>query len=108
MFEETNRYCASGISSVRRYCWPRSKLWFPRPSSPIPILFISSIVGLSPKKLEIGGVAPTESPAAIVSEPFGASPRYQSNHGFRNAEPPIAKVGPKVSAASASGISWPW
>ena len=28
--------------------------------------FMNSIVGLSPKKLEIGGVAPTESPAATV------------------------------------------
>jgi hypothetical protein len=27
-------------------------------------MFMTSIVGLSPKKLEIGGVAPTESPAA--------------------------------------------
>jgi hypothetical protein len=38
-------------------------------------MFMTSIVGLSPKNDEIGGVAPTESPAAMVSEPFGASPR---------------------------------
>ncbi len=74
----------------------------------MPIWFMSSIVGVSPKKLEIGGVAPTESPAAIVSEPFGASLRYQSNHGLRKAEPPIPKVGPTVSEASLSGISCPW
>ncbi len=108
MFEETYGNCASGINWVRRYCWPRSKLWLPRPSSPIPILFMRSMVGLSPKNAEIGGVAPTESPAAIVSEPFGASFRYQSNHGLRKAEPPMPKVGPTVSAASESGINCPW
>jgi hypothetical protein len=42
-----------------------------------------SIVGLSPKKAEIGGVAPIESPPASVIEPSRASLRYQSNHGFR-------------------------
>ncbi len=45
---------------------PRSKLWLPRPSMSMPIMFMNSIVGVSPKKFEIGGVAPTESPAAIV------------------------------------------
>jgi hypothetical protein len=112
--DETYGNCASGISVVRRYAWPRSKLWFPRPSRPIPIMFMTSIVGVSPKKAEIGGVAPTESPAAIVSDPCGASARYQSNHGFRNAEPPMLKLGLtappplRLSAVSASGISWPW
>jgi hypothetical protein len=33
------------------------------------------MVGVSPKKAEIGGVAPTESPAAMVMEPPFASPR---------------------------------
>jgi hypothetical protein len=50
-------------------------LWLPRPSALKPIRFISSIVGLSPKEFEIGGVAPIESPAAIVSEPSRASAR---------------------------------
>jgi hypothetical protein len=36
---------------------------------------MSSIVGVSPKNAEIGGVAPTESPAATVIEPPGASAR---------------------------------
>jgi len=34
--------------------------------------FMARIVGVSPKKLEIGGVAPTESPPATVREPLGA------------------------------------
>ena len=46
-----------------------SKLWLPRPSAEKPIKFMSSMVGLSSKKLEIGGVAPIESPAATVIEP---------------------------------------
>src|ERR671934_258847 len=68
MFDETYANCASGISCVRRYCWPRSKLWLPRPSSPNPILFISSIVGLSPKKLEIGGGGSPGCPARLGRE----------------------------------------
>ncbi len=75
MLADTYGNFANGISCVRKYCWPRSKLWFPSPSRPIPIMFMTSIVGLSPKKDEIGGVAPTESPAAIVSDPLGASAR---------------------------------
>ena len=39
----------------------------------MPIMFISSIVGVSPKNAEIGGVAPTESPAAIASEPLAVA-----------------------------------
>ena len=35
----------------------------------IPIMFMISIVGLSSKNAEIGGVAPTESPAAISITP---------------------------------------
>ena len=96
----------------RKYCSPLSKLWFPSPSAEKPILFMSSIVGVSPKKLEIGGVAPTESPAAIVIEPSRASLRYLSNHGFRNDEPPMLKTGLRrrreVVRASDSGTSWPW
>ena len=68
-FADTNGYSASGINSVRRYSCPASKLWLPRPSMSMPIMFMSSIVGLSPKKFEIGGVAPTESPAAISITP---------------------------------------
>ena len=34
----------------------------------MPIMFMTSIVGGSPKKVEIGGVAPTESPAAMVDD----------------------------------------
>ena len=79
-------YFASGMSVLRRYCSVSSKLWFPSPSAEKPIRFIISIVGVSPKKLEIGGVAPTVSPAAIVIEPSFASLRYLSNHGFRNAD----------------------
>ena len=93
----------------------RSKLWFPRPSMSMPIAFMTSIVGMSWKNAEIGGVAPTESPAAI-SMTFGFpswvesadSASYLSNHALRNAAPPMAKLGPSVSDVSASGISWPW
>jgi hypothetical protein len=62
----------------------------------------------------MGGVAPTASPAVSVTILPGASPRKSSNHGLRNAEPPIAKVGfdapvlETLSAASLSGTSWPW
>ncbi len=67
---------ASGISSVRRNCSPRSNVWFPRASASKPIMFMISTSGLSSKKFEIGGVAPPkESPPAIVIEPsvrFGA------------------------------------
>ena len=56
---------ASGISFSRRYVWPRSKLWFPIASRSIPIMFMIGGVGRSPKKFEIGGVAPpNESPPA--------------------------------------------
>src|SRR5215204_4861466 len=48
---------ASGISSLRRYACPLSKLWLPSPSASKPIRFMNSIVGLSPKKAEIGLVA---------------------------------------------------
>src|SRR5262245_22988972 len=105
---------ASGISVFRRYCSPLSKLWFPSPSAEKPIRFMMSIVGVSPKNDEIGGVAPTESPAATVIEPLGASERYRSNQVSRNADPPIGKVGfaapppESVSDASVSGTSWPW
>src|SRR5690242_12186619 len=74
-FAERNGYCANGMSVLRKYADPRSKLWLPRPSAPKPMAFIISIVGVSPKNEEIGGVAPTESPAATVNEPLGASPR---------------------------------
>ena len=40
----------------------------------MPIMFMISIVGLSPKNVEIGGVAPTESPAAISITPACLSP----------------------------------
>ncbi len=84
----------------------------------MPIMFMISIVGLSPKKFEIGGVAPIESPAAIVMTGAPAPPDrtasavYVSNHDLRNAAPPMLKVGwpcrPTVSAVSVSGVSWPW
>ncbi len=64
-FAETNGKVASGMSVFWRYAAPRSKLWFPRPSMSIPIRFMVSIAGVSPNAFEIGGVAPTESPAAI-------------------------------------------
>ena len=76
--------------------------------------FMNSIVGLSPKNAEIGGVAPIASPAVSVKISPGASARYASKYGFRNADPPIANVGfaapvpPTLSAASASGTSCPW
>src|SRR6266516_6192966 len=69
MLADKYRKLASGTSVLRRYAWPRSKLWLPRPSKVKPIAFISSMVGVSPKKEEIGGVAPTESPPATVTDP---------------------------------------
>ena len=85
----------------------------------MPIMFMISIVGLSPKKFEIGGVAPMESPAAMVMTGASAPPErwasavYVSNHGLRNAAPPMPKAGltpgaARLSAASVSGVSWPW
>ena len=67
--EEMYGNWARGISVWRRYAWPLSKLWLPSPSSWIPIMFMISIVGRSSKNAEIGGVAPTESPAAISITP---------------------------------------
>ena len=64
---------AIGINSVRRYCEPQSKLWLPSVSALMPSMFSVIMVGLSPKKLEIGGVAPTESPPASVITPSLAS-----------------------------------
>src|SRR5262249_493250 len=93
---ETEGNGASGISVFLRYARPRSKLWLPRPSAEKPILFISAIVGVSPKKLEIGGVAPTESPPAMVMEPFGASAREGSDHRLREAAPPAAELRPPL------------
>jgi hypothetical protein len=75
MLAETYLNVASGISSLRRYCSPRSKLWLPRPSKVKPILFMSSMVGLSPKAAEMGGVAPTASPAVTVKVRRGFSAR---------------------------------
>ena len=59
----------AGSAACRRKSAPRSKLWLPRPSMSMPIMFMISIVGLSSKNAEIGGVAPTESPAAISITP---------------------------------------
>src|SRR5262249_54308865 len=73
IFAEKYGKWASGISSSRRYSSLTSKLWLPSPSALMPMSFIMVIVGLSPKKLEMGGVAPTESPAAMVNEAPGAS-----------------------------------
>ena len=72
-----------------------------------------SIVGVSPKNALIGGVAPTESPAATVMVRDGSRPWKRSNHGFRKAEPPIVKAGvapgaARLSGMSVSGTSWPW
>ena len=60
-------------------------------------------VGLSPKKFEIGGVAPpNESPAAtstihvfvpVACSLIADSASYVSNHALRYAEPPMANVG---------------
>ena len=114
MFAERNGKFASGMSVLRRYAEPLSKLWLPRPSALKPIMFMSSIVGVSPKNAEIGGVAPTESPRGKRDRAVLAPRRgTQSNHGLRNAEPPMSKVGltagaGRLSAASRSGISWPW
>ena len=36
-----------------------------------PMRFMNSMAGMSPKNAEIGGVAPTESPAAITTDPWG-------------------------------------
>ena len=69
----------------------------------IPIIFMTSIVGVSPNAFEIGGVAPTESPAAISITPEcflplnAASASYVSNHFLRNAEPPVLKTGESFS-----------
>jgi hypothetical protein len=102
IFAETYGKLANGLSVNRMYSWLTSKLWFPSPSAEKPIRFMNSIVGLSPKNAEIGGVAPTASPAVTVSDPFLASRRKESNHGFRNADPPIANVGP--SAVATGGV----
>ena len=72
-----------------------------------------SIVGVSPKKALIGGVAPTESPAATVIVRDGSSAWNRSNHGFRKADPPIVKAGlapgaARLSEVSVSGTSCPW
>src|SRR5258707_1246689 len=42
------------MSTFRRYGAFLSKLWLPRPSALKPMAFMSSIVGVSPKKFEIG------------------------------------------------------
>ena len=39
-FADTNLKSASGISVSRRYSWPLSKLWLPRPSRSMPMRFI--------------------------------------------------------------------
>ena len=79
---------ASGISTCGGTSEPRSKLWLPSVSALMPSMLRTSIVGLSPKKFEIGGDAPTASPPDSVMElppsrPPMASARYASNHGFR-------------------------
>ena len=65
----------------------------------MPIMFMTSIVGLSPKKSEIGGVAPTESPPPSDDVSFPSPDRLglgtSSNHGFRNAAPPMPKRRPE-------------
>ena len=68
MFADSIGKSASGISCVLRYCSPRSKLWLPIASALKPIMFMIGGVGRSPKKFEIGGVAPpNESPPATVN-----------------------------------------
>ena len=58
-------------------------------------MFMNSMAGSSPKAFEIGGVAPTESPAisviTLAPEPLvrWASAVYVSNHGLRKADPPF-------------------
>ena len=54
---------------LRRYCSPRSKLWLPMASTSMPIMPMIGGVGLSPKKFEIGGVAPpNESPPSDLED----------------------------------------
>ena len=77
----------------RRYAEPLSKLWFPSPSAEKPIRFMSSIVGVSPKNAEIGGVAPTESPAATVKSTLAGLARYRRTTASGTPSPPIAKDG---------------
>jgi hypothetical protein len=117
-FDETNGKFARGINCVRMKSALRSKLWFPRPSMSMPIMFMTSIVGRSSKNAEIGGVAPTESPADISITPAclslnAASASYVSKYFLRYAAPPIGNAAftpgdARLSAVSVSGISWPW
>jgi hypothetical protein len=60
-FDERYGSSASGTIVSRKFCSPLSKLWLPMPSAEKPMWFMSSIVGVSPKNAEIGGVAPIES-----------------------------------------------
>ena len=75
-FAERIGKSASGISSLRRNCSPRSNWWLPTASASTPIRLMIGGVGLSSNAFEIGGVAPpNESPPVSVSEPFRASLR---------------------------------
>ena len=104
---------ASGISSFRRNCSPRSNWWFPIASASIPIMFMISTEGLSWKKFEVGGVAPpNESPPLTRMTSPAASASNCSYQVSMKAAPPMENVGfraPAVetlSAVSASGANW--
>ena len=77
-FEEIIGNGASGISVLRRYCSPRSKLWLPIASTSMPIMPMIGGVGVSPKKFEIGGVAPPKESPPMTSNTFDFGARAAS------------------------------
>ena len=79
----------------------------------MPIMFMISTVGVSPKKFEIGGVAPpNESPPVTRKTPSAGVGLVRSNQvveeggsadGERRVRAPALET---LSAASASGANW--
>ena len=66
------------MSVLRRYCSPRSKLWLPIASTSMPIIPMIGGVGVSPKKFEIGGVAPPKESPPMTSNTFDFGARAAS------------------------------
>ena len=67
------------------------------------------MVGLSPKKLEMGGVAPTASPPVTVSDAVLGLGAVHVEPGLQVGRAADGEgSGRAVSAVCDSGVSWPW
>ena len=86
---------------------PKSNSWLPKLVASSPHAFSTSIAGRSCSSAELGGDAPTLSPAASSSDWPGSAAASSSNIVASWAAPPTGTA-VFVSIVVAAGSSWPW